>query len=67
MVKKTYIIPSSLTVQLSSRDAQLQTISANSASTGLDGTTFGGNTSSASIGPEGADVKENKSVWDEEW
>ena len=62
-MKKTYISPAALTVQLGSRDAMLQSIS----STGsLSGTTSSrGDTQSAGI--EEADVKESKSVWDEEW
>jgi len=62
-MKKTYISPAALTVQLGSRDAMLQSIS----STGsLSGTTSSrGGTGAAGI--EDADVKEHKNIWDEEW
>ena len=63
-MKKTYISPIMLTVQLGSRDALLQTVSAQSTL----GAGYRGTTSSNSSVTEG-DVKESKSVnvWDEEW
>ena len=63
-MKKIYNQPTCLVVQLGSRDALLQTVSA---SEGLGGTSSGGNTNEAGIG-EG-DVKGHTSinVWDEEW
>ena len=61
-MKKTYISPAMLTVQLGSRDALLQSVSSTES---LNGTRFGG--SSSSGGPSEADVKESKNVWDEEW
>ena len=62
-MKKKYISPIMLTVQLGSRDALLQTVSAQSTlGAGYRGTTYDNSVT------EG-DVKESKSinVWDEEW
>ena len=62
-MKKTYISPIMLTVQLGSRDALLQTVSAVSGlRAGYGGTTH-------EKGVSEGDVKESKSVnvWDEEW
>ena len=64
-MKKTYISPAALTVQLGYRDALLQSVSSSSPTTGLTGTSYGGVSSSGSV-TEG-DVKESKSLWDEEW
>ena len=61
-MKKTYISPAALTVQLGSRDALLQSVSSTES---LNGTSFGGKTSSGR--PSEGDVKESKSIWDEEW
>ena len=60
-MKKTYISPAALTVELGSRDALLQSVSSTE---GLTGTSYGG--SSSGRVTEG-DVKESKSLWDEEW
>lgn len=57
-MKKIFITPASLTIQLGSRDALLQSVSSDDISSG-GGTGEGGVT-------EG-DVKENKNLWDEEW
>ena len=64
-MKKIYNQPTCLVVQLGSRDALLQSISATS--TGLDDTSYGGTTSGNSIGS--ADVKgmTDVNLWDEEW
>jgi len=66
MVKNTYIVPELLVVQLASRDALLQSVSATSS---LTGTSFGGRTSTNSI--TDADVKEQNvtdvNLWDKEW
>lgn len=64
-MKKTYITPIVLTVELSNRDALLTSISATNETTGLGGTSYGG--SSTSSGVTSGDVKESKSIWDEEW
>jgi hypothetical protein len=62
-MKKTYITPSVLTVQLSSRS----TLMSLSATDSLDGTSYGGTTLGNSI--IDADVKGfgDKNIWDEEW
>ena len=62
-MKKTYISPIMLTVQLGSRDALLQTVSAQSTL----GAGYRGATSDNGV--TAGDVKESKSVnvWDEEW
>ena len=62
-MKKIYIAPSTLTVQLSSRSV-LMSVSANES---LDGTSYGGETLGNSI--IDADTKSygNKNVWDNEW
>ena len=62
MVKKTYNQPTCLVVELSSRDAMLQSIS-NTA----DGMSFGGGTGTNDV--TSADTKgvSNVNVWDEEW
>ena len=67
-MKKTYNQPTCLAVELRGRDAMLQSISSNSTSTGLAGTSWGGSTSSASE-PISGDVKgmTDVNVWDEEW
>ena len=61
-MKKTYISPAALTVELGSRDALLQSVSSK---VGLTGTSYGGDSSSGGV-TEG-DAKESKSLWDEEW
>ena len=63
-MKKTYINPTIVTVQLRGRDAILTSVSGFAT---LDDTSWGGNTSGNSI--TNADVKgiTSKSVWDEEW
>ena len=69
-MKKTYNQPTCLVVTLGSRDALLQSISATNSTTGLDGTTYGGATSSAAGGAiTSGDVKgtSDVNVWDEEW
>ena len=63
-MKKTYISPAALTVELGSRDALLQSVSSSSPTTGLTGTSYGGGSTGRAT--EG-DVKESKSIWDEEW
>ena len=63
-MKKTYISPAMLTVELGSRDALLQSVSSTE---GLTGTSYGGRTSSITGGVTEGDVKESKSIWDEEW
>ena len=67
MVKKTYISPAALTVQLGYRDALLQSVSSSSPTTGLTGTRYGGSTSSITGGVTEGDTKESKNIWDEEW
>ena len=64
-MKKTYISPAALTVQLGYRDALLQSVSSTE---GLGGTSWGGSTSQEG-GPSSADVKgmTDVNVWDEEW
>lgn len=64
MVKRTYIIPEFLVVNLVSRDALLQSVSGKAS---LSGTSYGGNSSDA--GDISADVKESTdiNVWDDEW
>ena len=69
MVKKTYIVPELFVVQLASRDAMLQSVSATST---LGGTRFGGTTSTPNNGGDAitdADVKgiTDVNVWDNEW
>ena len=64
-MKKTYISPAALTVQLGYRDALLQSVSSTSPTTGLTGTSYGGGSTLGGV-TEG-DVKESKSIWDEEW
>jgi len=61
-MKKTYIIPAMLAVQLASRDTMM-TVSAMSTL----GVSSGGNTSTNNI--QEADVKEvnDVNVWDKEW
>lgn len=65
-MKKTYIAPASLTVQLRGRDALLQSVSGNSIGLG-----YGGDTDTSGI--ISADVKEqyppisDVNVWDDEW
>ena len=65
-MKKTYIAPASLTVQLRGRDALLQSVSGNSIGLG-----YGGDTGTSGI--ISADVKEKNppindvNVWDDEW
>ena len=68
-MKKTYISPAALTVQLGYRDALLQSVSSSSPTKGLTGTSFGGTTSSTSGGVTvtSGDTKESKNIWDEEW
>ena len=65
-MKKTYISPAALTVQLGYRDALLQSVSSEES---LTGTSFGGTTSSTSGGVTvtSGDTKESKNIWDEEW
>ena len=67
MVKKTYISPAALTVQLGYRDALLQSVSSSNPTKGLTGTSFGGTTSLTSGGVTSGDTKESKNIWDEEW
>ena len=58
-MKRTYITPAVLTVELSGRDALLQSMSA--------GTDL---TSGGSTGEEGvteADARESKNIWSDEW
>ena len=68
MVKNTYIVPELLVVQLASRDALLQSVSATSS---LTGTSFGGRTSASTTTITDADVKEQNvtdvNLWDKEW
>ena len=58
-MKKTYITPASLSVELGSRDAMM------GMSASGEGIGYGGGTGEGGI-IEG-DVKEHKNVWDEEW
>ena len=65
-MKKIYNQPTCIVVELASRDALLQSVSATSS---LTGTSFGGETSTNSI--TDADVKEQNvtdvNLWDKEW
>jgi len=70
-MKKTYISPAMLTVELASRDALLLSASATRT---LSGTSFGGTTSTPNGGGSSvssADVKEQNvsdvNLWDKEW
>jgi len=60
-MKRTYISPVMLAVQLGSRDALLQSVSAEPTL----GASYRGTTSDNGV-TEG-DVKESKSLWDNEW
>ena len=64
-MNKTYISPAMLTVELGSRDAMLQSVSATSS---LTGTRYGGTTGTTITD---ADVKEQNvtdvNLWDKEW
>ena len=64
MLKKRYIVPELFVVQLTSRDAMLQSVSATNT---LSGTRFGGTTTSGSV--SSADTKgiSDVNVWDNEW
>ena len=64
-MKKTYITPTVLTVELGSRDALLTSISATNETTGLGGTSYGGGSTSGGV--TSGDAKESKNIWDEEW
>ena len=59
-MKKSYIIPEALIVELNCRHAVL-TVSA----PGLEGTSTGGGTDDGGI--DEGDVKESVNIWDEEW
>ena len=65
-MKKTYNQPSCFVVVLGSRNAMMITLSANNASMGLDGTSYGGNTGTTVTT---ADVKgvTDVNLWDNEW
>ena len=62
-MKKTYIFPAILTVQLSSRNA-LMTLSAASS---LDGAGYGGTTEDNNILDADVKVWNDVNLWDEEW
>ena len=67
-MKKTYNQPTCIVVELASRDAMLQSVSA---TISLTGTSFGGRTSASTTTITDADVKEQNvtdvNVWDKEW
>lgn len=63
-MKKTYKAPKYKTIDLTGEEMIAQSIS----SQDLDGTSYGGNTSSLDL-PDGGDVKgvSHMNLWDDEW